>query len=140
MAGLDAFGTQLQRSDMATPTATFTAIANVTSITPPALARETLDTTTHGSPDGWREYIGGLKDGGEVSIDINYDPRLHDQLAADFGDANPRDYKVVWPGTLGSWSFAAVMTGFQPSAPHDDKLSATVTFQVSGEPTLTPGS
>ncbi|MFH8369198.1 phage tail tube protein [Streptomyces sp. NPDC018031] len=139
MAGLDAFGTQLQRSDMA-GSPTFTAIANVTSITPPALARETLDMTTHGSPDQYREYIGGIKDGGEVSIDINYDPRLHDPLVADLDDDEPRDYRVVWPGTLGSWEFSAVMTGFEPDAPHDDKLSASVTFQVSGKPVLTPGS
>ncbi|WHX19830.1 phage tail tube protein [Streptomyces malaysiensis subsp. malaysiensis] len=139
MAGLDAFGTQLQRGDGGSPE-TFTAIANATSITPPALARETLDVTSHGSPDQWREYLGGLKDGGEVSIDINYDPRLHDTLVEDFNDPNPRNYKVVWPGTLGNWAFAAVLTSFEPEAPHDDKLAASLTFQVSGKPTLTPGT
>lgn len=139
MAGLDAFGTQLQRGDGGSPE-TFAAIANATSITPPALERETLDVTSHGSPDQWREYLGGLKDGGEVSIDINYDPRLHDALVADFDDQNPRNYKVVWPGTLGSWSFAAILKGFEPEAPHDDKLAASLTFQVSGKPTLTPGA
>lgn len=138
MAGLDAFGTQLQRSDMA-GSPTFTAIANVTDITPPALERETLDVTTHGSPDAWREFIGGLKDGGEVSIDINYDPRLHDSIVDDLSDEEPRDYKVVWPGTLGDWEFKAVMTGFEPEAPHDDKLAASATFKVSGKPVLNPG-
>ncbi|WJD99773.1 phage tail tube protein [Streptomyces antimycoticus] len=139
MAGLDAFGTQLQRGDGGSPE-TFAAIANATNITPPALERETLDVTSHGSPDQWREYIGGLKDGGEVSIDINYDPRLHDVLVADFDDPNPRNYKVVWPGTLGNWAFAAILKGFEPEAPHDDKLAASLTFQVSGKPTLTPGA
>jgi predicted secreted protein len=139
MAGLDAFGTQLQRSDMG-GTPVFTAIANVTNITPPALERETLDVTSHGSPDAWREFLGGLKDGGEVSIDINYDPREHDALFDDFDDAEPRNYKVVWPGTLGDWAFAAIITGFEPEAPHDDKLAASLTFKVSGKPTITTGS
>lgn len=138
MAGLDAFGTQLQRSDMA-GSPTFTAIANVTDITPPALERETLDVTTHGSPDAWREHIGGVKDGGEVSIEINYDPRLHDSIVEDLNDEDPRDYKVVWPGTLGDWEFKAVMKGFESEAPHDDKLAASVTFKVSGKPVLNPG-
>ncbi|MFE2021297.1 phage tail tube protein [Streptomyces sp. NPDC059499] len=138
MAGLDAFGTQLQRGDGAGPEV-FTAIANVTDITPPGIERETLDVTSHGSPDGWREFIGGLKDGGEVSIDINYDPREHDTLVDDFEDPDPRNYKVVWPGTLGDWAFKAILTGFEPEAPHDDKLAASCTFKVSGKPVLNPG-
>lgn len=139
MAGLDAFGTQLQRGDGAGPEV-FEAIANVTDITPPGLERETLDVTSHGSPDAWREFIGGLKDGGEVEIEINYDPREHDALIADFEDDEPRNYKVVWPKALGSWEFAAVLTNFEPEAPHDDKLAASLTFKVSGKPTITTGA
>ncbi|MVO87932.1 outer capsid protein Hoc [Streptomyces sp. p1417] len=140
MAGLDAFGTQLQRGDGATPTETFSPIAAVTEITPPGVERETYDVTAHDSPEGWREFIGGLKDGGEVEIEVNYDPREHDALFADFADALPRSYKVVWPGTLGSWAFAAILTNFEPEAPHDDKLAASLTFKVSGKPTITTGA
>ncbi|MFD9905636.1 phage tail tube protein [Streptomyces sp. NPDC059063] len=140
MAGLDAFGTQLQRGDGATPTETFSPIANVTDITPPGVERETYDVTAHDSPEAWREFIGGLKDGGEVEIEINYDPREHDSLFGDFSDALPRSYKVVWPGTLGSWGFAAILTNFEPEAPHDDKLAASLTFKVSGKPTITTGA
>ncbi len=60
--------------------------------------------------------------------------------AADFADALPRNYKVVWPGTLGSWAFAAILTNFEPEAPHDDKLAASATFKVSGKPTITTGA
>lgn len=139
MAGLDAFGTQLQRGDGAGPEV-FTAIANVTDITPPGLERETYDVTAHDSEEAWREFIGGLKDGGEVELELNYDPREHDALVADFDDANPRNYKVVWPGTLGNWAFKALITNFEPEAPHDDKLAASATFKVSGKPVLTPGA
>lgn len=138
MAGLDAFGTQLQRGDGATPEV-FTPLANVTDITPPGIERETYDVTAHDSPDAWREFIGGLKDGGEVEIDINYDPREHDALIADFADTAPRNYKCVWPGTLGNWAFGAILTNFEPEAPHDDKLAASAKFKVSGKPVLTPG-
>ncbi|GGS47725.1 phage tail tube protein [Streptomyces violaceus] len=140
MAGLDAFGTQLQRGDGATPTETFTALANVTDITPPGLERETLDVSSHGSPEAWREFIGGLKDGGEVEIEVNYDPREHDDLVADLNDTDPRNYKVVWPQNLGSWEFGAILTNFEVEAPHDDKLAASMTFKVSGKPTITTGA
>lgn len=139
MAGLDAFGTQLERGDGAA-TEVFTPIANVTNITPPGIERETYDVTAHDSPDGWREFIGGLKDGGEVEIELNYDPREHDVLVSDFEDSAPRNYRIVFPGTLGQWAFKAIMSGFESEAPHDDKLAATVTFKVSGKPTITAGT
>lgn len=140
MAGLDAFGIALQRGDGATPTEAFVSIANVTSVSGPEIEREAYDVTAHDSPDGWREFIGGLKDGGEVSVEVNYDPRVHDDLVADFDDSAPRNYKMVFPGTLGSWAFAALLTGFSQESPVDDKLSAELTLKVSGKPTITPGS
>ena len=85
------------------------------------------------------EHIGGLKDGGEVSVDINYQPAVHDLLIADLDDDAPRNYQLVFPDdptTPTTWSFAAIMTGFEPDAPYDDKLSASLTFKVTGKPTL----
>lgn len=139
MAGLDAFGVALQRSDMAT-TPVFTSIANVTSVSGPEIERETYDVTAHDSEDGWREFIGGLKDGGEVSLEVNYDPRKHDDLVADFEDTEARDYKLVFPGTLGSWQIKAFLTGFSSEEPVDDKMSGELTFKVTGKPTITPGA
>lgn len=136
MAGIDGFGTQFKRGDGAGPEV-FTALANVTNISGPGLSRETIDVTAHDSPDAYMEHVGGLKDGGEVSVDVNYDPADHDALVADFDDVNPRNYQIVFPdaGTT-TWSFAGIMTGFEPEAPYDDKLSASLTFKVSGKPTI----
>jgi predicted secreted protein len=136
MTGKNGFGTALARGNDAGPEV-FANIAGITNISAPSLSRETLDVTGHDSADAAREFRGGLKDGGEVSIDINYDPSVHDVLVADFDDEDPRNYKIVFPDTT-EWGFAAIMTGFSPSAPHDDKLSASVTFKVSGMPAITP--
>ncbi|MEV4672165.1 phage tail tube protein [Actinomadura sp. NPDC049382] len=141
MAGIDGFGTALQRGDGATPTEVFTTIANVTSINPPSMERETLDVTAHDTANGWREFVGGLKDGGEVSADVNYDPAEHDVLVADFDDENPRNYRIVFPDPdATTWSFSAILTGFEPEAPFDDKLAASLTWKVTGKPTLTDES
>lgn len=140
MAGIDGRGTALQRGDGATPEV-FTTIANVTSINPPSMERETIDVTAHDSTDGWMEFVGGLKDGGEVSADINYDPGEHDSLVADFDDEDPRNYRIVFPDDdATTWSFSAILTGFEPEAPYDDKLSASLTWKVTGKPTLDAGS
>lgn len=136
MAGLDAFGTKFQTEDSVTP-GTFIDIANVTNIKLPSIERETLDVTAHDSADGYQEFLGGLKNGGEVSFELNYDPTKHDVLVADMDSSAPKNYQITFPGTLGMWTFTAVMTGFSPEAPYDDKLSAEVSYQVSGKPTLT---
>lgn len=136
MAGIDGFGTLLKRGDGAEPEV-FTAIANATNITAPGLARNTIDVSAHDSPNKYMEFVGGMIDPGEVSIDVNYDPTEHDTLVADLEDEDPRNYELVFPDTANTtWSFAAVLTGFEATAPYDDKLTATLTYKVSGKPTI----
>lgn len=136
MPGINAFGTQLQRSDMAA-TPVFTAIANVTSIKGPEIKRDTIDVTAHNTANSWREFVGSLKDAGEISLDVNYDPAVHDELVADFEDSDPRDYKLVFPVTPAvAWSVKALLTEFSSEAPFDDKLAASLTLKVSGKPTI----
>lgn len=136
MAGMDGFGVQLKRGDGEAVEA-FTAIADVTNLSGPGLSRETLDVTSHGSPDGWMEFLGGLKDPGEVTADINYQPALHDVLVDDFDDTAPRNYQIVFPDTAATtWTFGALITGFEPESPYDDKAAASLTFKVTGKPTI----
>ncbi|MET9396280.1 phage tail tube protein [Kitasatospora sp. NPDC002965] len=136
MSAIDGFGTKLKRGDGGSPQ-NFTEIGEITQVGGPSLSRETYESTTHGSPFGWRTFIGGLKDGGEVSADVNYDPSVHDILAADFEDKDPRDYQLVFPDPeTTTWTFEAILTGLESSAPFDDKLTATLGWKVSGKPTL----
>lgn len=138
MGGINAFGTILKRGNGSVPE-TFTTVADVTSLTPPSLGRETLDVTSHDSINGWSEFVGGLKDAGEVSADVNYQPTEHDPLVADFEDTAPRNYQIVFPDNT-IWSFGAILTGYEPDAPYDDKLAASLTWKVSGKPNITPGA
>lgn len=140
MSGRDGFGTLFKRATNLTPGTTFETVANVTSIGGPDRSRETIDVTAHDSPGGWMEFIGGLKDGGEISLDINYDPAedTHD-LDDDFDDGAPRNYQIViLPDTDDehTWSIKGIMTGLEDEFPYDDKMSRTMTIKISGKPTL----
>jgi predicted secreted protein len=140
MAGIDGFGIALKRGDGAAGTEAFTAIGSVYDLKGPEIKRDTYDVTAHDSVNGWREFIGGLKDAGEVTISVNYDPTVHDVLVADFEDTAPRNYKMVFPQALGEWDLKLILTEFSQEAPSDDKLSAELKFKVSGKPTVTAGS
>ena len=54
----------------------------VTSITSPAITRETIDVTHLKSPDDFREYIAGLLDTDPATIAFNYNPSAADALYA----------------------------------------------------------
>jgi predicted secreted protein len=140
MSGRDGFGTQFRRATTLSPGTTYETIANVTNIGGPERSRETIDVTAHDSPDGWMEFIGGLKDGGEISLDLNYDPaELSHDLDDDFDDDLPRNYQIViLPDTDDehTWSIKGVMTGLSDEFPYDDKMGRTMTVKVTGKPTL----
>lgn len=133
------YGTLFKSGNGAVPEV-FTTLAEVTAITPPALARDTVDATHEESPGAWREFIAGLKDGGEVSLDLNFVPggtaaaAMMAELDLD-GALAKINRQIIFPD--GSYfSFAGILTAFEPDAPIDDKMSASVTFKVTGKPTL----
>lgn len=136
MAGNDGFSVVLERET--TPGGgTYAPVANMTSLSGPGIEREQIDVTAHDSPDQWEEFVFGIKRSGEVEIEVNYDPVAHDALLDDFSSSKPRGYRIVWPDDAATtWSFKAGLVGFEPEAPHDDKLAATCTFKVSGPPTF----
>ena len=113
---------------------TFTAVAEVTSITPPNYSRDAVDVTHMNSDDTFREYIAGLMDAGEVQIELNYIPNASDVLIAAL-EAGKQNYQITMPNSV-TFTFAAVMTDFSLQAPNEDKLTASATFKVSGKPTL----
>ena len=140
--GMNAYGTTLER--MGDDGDEYEPIANGTNVSGPGIEREEIETTVHKRADqkdaGWRTFLGGLKDAGEVSIDVNYHPSKHDDLLTDFEDSEPREYRLVFPDKdETAWEFKAFLTGFEPEFPFDDKAEASLTFKVSGKPNLTSG-
>lgn len=134
---LDAFGTKLQYHDGSI----FVDVAEVHNISGPSVSRDSIETTHHGSTGGFREYTPGLRDGGEVSIDINWLPvngsheAIYTQLTS--GQSSNSQYRISFPTTPATtFTFSGHVTGFEASAPIDDRLTASVTIKVSGAPTL----
>lgn len=113
---------------------TYTDVAEVMSITPPQYARETNDATSRDSTGRYREFLGGLRDAGEVSIELNYDPTVHTDFMTDFDSDDSYNYKITWPGSE-TVTFAAFITAIPPAIPMEDKVTATLTFKVTGKPT-----
>lgn len=117
-----------------------TEISELTSIGGLDLSADTIDTTTLDS-DGWRTFIQGFKDGGEVSISGYFDPTKHQGLLTDFESGTESAYTIEFPAELGAkWSFNAVVTAYSTSAELEDAVAFEATLKVSGKPSLVIGS
>jgi len=120
-----------------------TKIAQVLSISGPSISRETIDTTDADATDDWRTFIASYIDGGEISLEINYDPddATHAPAAGillDFAATTLDNWSLVFSDASPAvtWTFDALVTGFEPSAPHDGVLTASVTLKIMGKITL----
>lgn len=142
------FGALLQIQVSGASPATFADIMGIKSISGPSITRDTHDVTTMSS-DGWREYIGGLVDGGEVGFSANWLPRDASQgqeaggLMAEFdkGSCESRSrWRIVIPGCPGEpevyLEFDGILSGQNIDIPMDDVMGFEGTVKVSGRPQL----
>jgi predicted secreted protein len=137
------YGTLLKRRISTSPDV-YQLVAERVSLGGPSMSRDTPDVTHMDSPNGWREFLPGLKDGGEIPIEGNFVPddpshNVATGLLSEFYNDMRGHWRIEFPLT-GSpaifWEFDGILSGFDTDMPVDDKLSFTATVKLSGEPTL----
>lgn len=105
------------------------------------LSADTIDTTTLDSDGGYREFIGGFKDAGEVSLEgffYGAKDAGQQEMYTLFESGSIEDFTIAFPaGTNASWEFKGIVTGFSTSVDLEDPLGFSATIKVSGKPTLT---
>ena len=111
-----------------------TTVANLVSVTPYNVSVALIDSTDMDST--WRSSIGGLKDGGDCSFEIAYDPAsaTHQAITTDIDGATHSI--IVTYSNADTCSFSAIVTSFSPSAAIDDKITASVGMKISGAVTF----
>jgi len=115
-------------------------VAGLTSIGGLELSADTIDVTTLDSDGGYREFIAGFKDAGEVSLEGYLEVETgkgQKELHALFESGDTENFVIEFPtGVNVSWEFKGIVTGFGTSADLEDPLSFSATIKVSGKPTL----
>ena len=116
----------------------FVDFGEVFNITPPSFTLDQIDVTHMQSADRIREFIDGLVDPGECSFEQNYIPGSASDivllaiLALPIGQSRTRNCRIIYPnGKLDT--FKANLQQYEPNVPTDDKMTATVTFKVTGK-------
>jgi len=136
-------GTLFQRGDGASPEA-FTTIAQVADISGPKLSASTYDTTTHDNTlSGYKDFIAGLKEAGEITLHLFVDAtqathkNASGGLISDFNGGAAHNYRIVPAGYSPAlyWLFSALVTGLgEFKYPVDGVQDGMVTFKIKGKP------
>jgi predicted secreted protein len=118
---------------------TLVKIAELLSVTPPRISRDTIDATTHDSAGGAMEVIAaGVYDPGDISGSVNYiaGSAGDDAMIAAVTDGVLRDFKIVAKAASGTEDlmFSGFVTEYGvDDLPVDGKQTASFTAKVSGE-------
>lgn len=128
-------------------TATFgitgeTVVIQVLSISGPGISRDTIDTTDADATNDWRTFVASYIDGGEVTLEVNLDlddathKNAVNGLLWGFTTSPPTGDPLSYTLTFASsetWVFSGIVTGFEPSNPHDGVSTASITVKVAGQ-------
>lgn len=113
----------------------YTTIGEQVNVTPFGISVDSVDATHEESTGAWREFIPGLKDGGEVSVEIHYVPGGTAEATLLASLRTTKVCRVVFPSGATA-DFSAFVTEMSAETPLDDKMVMSVTLKVSGAITL----
>ncbi len=135
-------GTKFLRWDSSNPTSSgdWEVIAEVISISGPTMTREFIDVTSLDSIGGYREFIAGFRDGGTVTLNMNFTSRTYGIMKTDFEDKDSQFYEIVLPDEDStSFEFEGLVTELPLEIPADDRVTANVTIKVVGKVEVNSG-
>jgi hypothetical protein len=130
-----------------------TTVGNIVSVSGPDQSINPVDISTMDSPERWMEFIRGMKDAGELTVELNYDggtggagtsnAKILDNAFNLTTPTSATSISVTWPSfsttttETSGWSSGGFVTGLGKQTPHDDKIMQTVTIKLSGKGTFT---
>lgn len=112
----------------------WSAIAEISAVDGPSKSRETIEVTSLGSIGGYKEFIPDLRDGGSISITMNYTRATYALMNADFESNTVQTYLIAIPDVENTHlEFRGLVTELPFSANVGDKITSNVTIKVTGK-------
>jgi predicted secreted protein len=120
---------------------TFAAVGEITNLGKSGAKADTVDVTNMQSPNGFREFISGLREAGEVSCTVNLvvGDDTQDSVEGLFETGERRNWRIVVPPAAGEvsspgyYEFKAIVSGYGDATFTPDKqISVTFKLKISG--------
>lgn len=121
--------------------ATWFDLAEVFDISPPSSTVDQVDVTHYQSPGRQREFISGLSDPGSASMEMNFIPGSPSDLKIQEirGTGEQVLCRVTFPNAV-TWTFTGQIESYEPAIPNEDKMTASLSWKVSGATMYTPAA
>lgn len=130
-------GIELRRYDGAA----WVKVAEILSYDGPNKKRDTIDVTNMDSTAGYKEFIGGFRDSGELKCPMNFTRDTYDLMNDDFESNTKQTYELAIPDDDNTtMSFLGLVTELGFKADTSKQITADVTIKVSGQITTDSGS
>lgn len=112
-------------------------VKEVTSLNGPTQTKETIDTSSMDTVDGYRTFIAGFKDGGEISGEANFTSESFQAMQALFTSTGLGYFIIELPNEEETHiTFTGIVTANQMAAAVGEKTSASFTIKLSGGITI----
>lgn len=124
------------------PTSATNAVGSLTSIGGLDVSADTIETTSLDSADGFREFIQGLKDGGDVALEGGLDKDTtanQNVIYTAFTTGEVNKCEIGFPDGS-KWAFDGIVTGISTNADLEDLVGFSSTLKVTGAPAFTFGT
>lgn len=124
----------------------WSSIAEVKAIAVPTVNTDYQDATSLDSPNGFREYVPGLKDAGEISIPAGYTTAIYTAAAGYQAAQNLLYFRTTLPleegqSTTGDvFAYRGYVTPQLEQNAAGDIIAMTLSVRTSGDVTFTAGS
>jgi len=124
-------------------------VGNIISIGGPNQTRTSVDKSTMDSTAKYKEFMPGMIDAGELTVEINYDGTAAgtaDYLNATFQNtatSNISTWTITAPDAVAgvssasSWAGSGFISALGNAIPMDDKITQSLTIKLSGKLTFT---
>lgn len=108
--------------------------AEVLDVSPPGASRKSVETSHMTTANNAHTFMpGDLVDWGEMVVELAFVPSTTPPMTSAI-----ETITITFPDSTASvWTFDGFMTGFEPSAPLEERMTASATIKVTGQVAVT---
>lgn len=136
-SAISGVGTKFRRWDSVG--SEWVSIAEVNSIEGPNKTRGTIDVTSLDTAGGYREFIAGFRDPGQINLSMNYSQAGYEAMNDDFESNTRQNYQIVLPDGF-TLEFEGLVTEVPLTVTTDDKITMNAVIKISGSVSLSSSS
>lgn len=103
------------------------------------ITADTIDVSDLANTDGYKEFVQGFKDAGEVALSgfLDGSDAGQEAIMTALNAGTETACTIVFPTAIGkTWSFNAVVTEYKTGVDLSDAITFDAKLKISGKPTL----